>query len=382
MDTIPLIAPHSDRTTLGGLDDYLQRLGPLRALLEDDAITEIMVRGADDIFIERRGTLELTDLHFRDENHVVDVIQVIVSSVGRRIDAHQPVCEARLLDGSRLAASIPPVAVNGPLLTIRKLPRDPFGAEDLIRLGTLTEATAAILEAYVRARANVIISGGTGSGKTTLLRVCSDFIPAGERIVIIEDAAELQLRQPHVCSLEAQSPDPDGRGGVSIRDLVAHSLRMRPDRIIVGECRGGEALDMLQAMNTGHDGSLSTLHANTARDCVARLETLVLLAGVELPIRAIRQQISSAVDVVVQIARLRDGSRKVTSITELWGTEGETMTMQDIFTLDVTGAAPDGRLITELKPSGFRPRVVAKLHEQRIPVPPPLARLFPTRGAA
>jgi pilus assembly protein CpaF len=374
--------PLADRVTAGALDEYLDLLGPLRVLIEDDQITEIMVRGTEDIFVECGGRLLLTDLRFSDENQLLDVIQLIVSSVGRHVDAVHPICEARLLDGSRVAVSIPPVAVNGPLLTIRKFGRRALDTQDLIRLGTLTEETAAILEGYVQARANIIISGGTGSGKTSLLNVCAGFIPAGERVVTIEDAAELRLPQHHVCSLEAQPPDLDGHGRVSIRDLVAHSLRMRPDRIIVGECRGGEAFDMLQAMSTGHDGSLSTLHANTARDCVARLETLVLMAGMELPIRAVRQQISSAVDVIVQLVRLRDGSRKVSSITELWGMEGETVTMQEIFVLEVRGAGPDGHLITEMRSTGLRPRVIEKLRELGIAVPTPLARLFSQRGAA
>jgi pilus assembly protein CpaF len=382
MDTAPSITALPDRKTAAGLGQYLERLGPLRPLLEDDEITEIMVVGSEDIFVERAGTLLLTNLRFRDENELLDVIQVIVSSVGRRIDAGQPVCDARLLDGSRVAVSVPPVALNGPLLTIRKFSRTPFGAQDLIRFGTLTEETAAIIEGCVRARANIIISGGTGSGKTTLLNVCSSFIPADERIVTIEDAAELQLRQPHVCTLEAQPADPDGHGRISIRDLVVHSLRMRPDRIVVGECRGGEAFDMLQAMSTGHDGSLSTLHANSARDCVARLETLVLMAGMDLPLRAIRQQIASAVDVIIQLARLRDGSRRVTSISELCGMEGDTVTMQEIFALEMKGVGSDGRLVTVMRPTGVRPRVLDKLHELGLPVPAPLAKLFPSRGAA
>jgi pilus assembly protein CpaF len=361
-------------------DSYLDSLGPLRPLVEDDGINEIMVVGPDCIFAEREGHITRTDLTFRDENELLDVIQVIVASVGRRVDAEHPVCDARLLDGSRVAVSVPPVAVNGPLLTIRKFRKDPFGVEDLIRLGTLTEETAALLEAAVRARANMIISGGTGTGKTTLLNVCSGFIPAGERIVTIEDAAELRLSQPHVCTMEAQPSGPEGRAPVSIRDLVWHSLRMRPDRIVVGECRGGEAFDMLQAMSTGHDGSLSTLHANSARDCVARLETLVLMAGLDLPLRAIRQQISSAVDVIVQISRLRDGSRRVTSITELVRMEGEAVTMQDIFVLEVNGVGPDGRLRTAMHATGVRSRIVDRLVEIGLPVPPALARVFPTRS--
>jgi pilus assembly protein CpaF len=379
--TPPIALPAAPRAAAGS-DPHRDHLGPLHPLIEDDQVTEIMVVGCERIFVERAGSLVLTDLRFRDENELLAVIDVIVSSVGRRVDADQPVCDARLLDGSRVAVSIPPVAVHGPMLTIRKFSRKPFEVDDLIRAGTLSEATAAILEACVRARSNIIISGGTGSGKTTLLNVCSGFIPPGERIVTIEDSAELQLQQPHVCTLEAQQPDRDGRGRVTIRDLVVHSLRMRPDRIVVGECRGGEAFDMLQAMSTGHDGSLSTLHANSARDCITRLETLVLMAGMDLPHRAIRQQISSAVDVVVQIARLRDGTRKVTSVTELCGMTGDVVTMQEIFTLEVRGAGADGRLVTEMRPTGVRPAVMERLRELGIPAPPALATLFPTRAAA
>jgi pilus assembly protein CpaF len=378
-DDAAVTAALSPFTAVDQFDQYLESLGPLRELIEDQTITEIMVVGPHTIFAERGGHIEPTGLSFRDENHLLDVIAVIVGSVGRRVDAHQPVCDARLLDGSRVAVSVPPVAVNGPLLTIRKFRKDPFGVQDLVRMGTLTEETAAMLEAAVSARANMIISGGTGSGKTTLLNVCSGFIPSDERIVTIEDAAELRLHQPHVCTLEAQPADPDGYGPVTIRDLVWHSLRMRPDRIVVGECRGGEAFDMLQAMSTGHDGSLSTLHANSARDCVSRLETLVMMAGLDLPIRAIRQQISAAVDVIVQLERLRDGSRRVTSITEVVRMEGETVTMQDIFVLEVTGTGPDGRLRTELRRTGVRSRIVDRLVERGLPVPGALAKVFPTR---
>ena len=361
------------------LDHYLVLLGPLRELVADDSVTEIMVVGPDTIFAEREGRIEATGLRFRDENHLLDVIDVIVGSVGRRVDALQPVCDARLLDGSRVAVSVPPVAVHGPILTIRKFRKDPYGVDDLLRMGTLTEETAALLEASVLARANIIISGGTGSGKTTLLNVCSGFIPAGERIVTIEDAAELRLQQPHVCTMEAQPADAEGRGRVTIRDLVWHSLRMRPDRIVVGECRGGEAFDMLQAMSTGHDGSLSTIHANSARDCVARLETLVLMAGLDLPVRAIRQQISSSVDVIVQLSRLRDGSRRVTSVTEIVRMEGDSVTMQEIFAMEMLGVGPDGRLQTEMRGTGVRSKTVDKLALLGLPVPPALARVFPSR---
>jgi pilus assembly protein CpaF len=361
------------------MDEYLAGLGPLRELVEDDTLTEIMVRGPRTIYVERAGRLELTDVRFRDADALLDTIQVIVSAVGRRVNSREPLCDARLLDGSRVAISMAPVALNGPLVTIRKFSREPFRVEDLVRFGTLTEDAAAVLEACVLARCNMIISGATGTGKTTMLNVCSSFIPAEERIVTIEDAAELRLNQPHVCTLEAQPADLSGDGHVAIRELVKHSLRMRPDRIIVGECRGGEALDMLQAMNTGHDGSLSTIHANSPRDCVARMETLVLMAGMDLPVRAIRQQIASAVDIIVQLSRMRDGSRKLTAISEVVGMEGEVVTMQDLFTLQVDGADSTGKLATRLTPTGVRPRFLDRLADAGVPAPPTLARLFPGR---
>jgi pilus assembly protein CpaF len=356
---------------------YLDALGPLRPLVQDDRLTEIMVVGPDAVYVEMDGRILRTDIRFSDEDHLLDVINVIVTAVGRRIDSESPIVDARLLDGSRVAASIPPVTLSGPLLTIRKFSREPFQVTDLIRFGTLSEDAAALLQAAVLARCNIVISGGTGTGKTTLLNVCSSFIPAEERIVTIEDAAELRLHQEHVCSMEARQPRIDGQGRIAIRDLVIHSLRMRPDRIVVGECRGGEALDMLQAMNTGHDGSMTTVHANSPRDCLSRLETLVLMAGMELPVRAIRQQVSSAIDLIVQLSRLRDGSRRITAITELVGMEGETITMQDIVRFEAKGTGPDGRIAGRLETTGVRPQLIQRLIEMGVPVPPAVARCFP-----
>jgi pilus assembly protein CpaF len=347
--------------------DHLDLLGPLRPLLEDDTLTEIMVVGPHLVYVERNGRLEETSVRFADVDELLTVIRNIVEAVGRRIDVHNPICDARLSDGSRVAASIPPVAINGPLLTIRKFSKDPLRIEDLIRLGTVNENTAELLSAAVLARCNIIVSGGTGSGKTTLLNVLSGFIPSTERIVTIEDAAELQLHQRHVCTLEAR---PRGREeGVSIRDLLHHSLRMRPDRIVVGECRGGEALDMLQAMNTGHDGSLTTIHANSPRDCISRLETLVLMAGVDLPLRAIRQQIAGALDVVVQLSRLRDGSRRVTSVSEVLRMEGDTVTMQELMRFEERGIDDEGRIAGELQPCGVRPELLGSLEAMGLPLP-------------
>ena len=359
---------------------YLDALGPLRPLVEDDSLTEIMVNGPEMVYVERGGKILLTDVRFDDENHLLRVIDLIVTAVGRRVDFRSPLCDARLLDGSRVNAVIPPIAMDGPILTIRKFSKDPYQVSDLIAFGTLTEEGAAFLRACVLAKANILISGGTGTGKTTLLNVCSSFIPVDDRIVTIEDAAELQLHQEHVCRMEARPPDLHGEGRIAIRDLVINSLRMRPDRIVVGECRGGEALDMLQAMNTGHDGSLTTIHANNPRDTLARLETLVLMAGMDLPIRAIRQQISSAINLIVQLNRLKDGSRRVTSVTELIGMEGDTITMQDIFVFVPKGADPNtGKIIGEFNATGIRPQIIARLFDMGIPLPPDLARLFPDR---
>ena len=361
------------------MDEYLAGLGPLRELVEDDTLTEIMVKGPNAVYVERDGLLELTDVRFGDDRALLDTIQVIVRAVGRRVNSREPLCDARLLDGSRVAISMAPVALNGPLVTIRKFSRNPFTVADLVRFGTFTEEAAAILEACVLSRCNMIISGATGTGKTTMLNVCSNFIPAHERIITIEDAAELRLNQPHVCTLEAQPADLSGDGQVPIRELVRHSLRMRPDRIIVGECRGGEALDMLQAMNTGHDGSLSTIHANSPRDCIARMETLVLMAGMDLPVRAIRQQIASAVNVIVQLGRMRDGSRRLTAISEVVGMEGEVVTMQDLYTLQIEGEDANGKVRSHIVPTGVRPRLLDRLAKGGIPLPPALAKSFPAR---
>jgi pilus assembly protein CpaF len=368
-------------TAAKGIDPrYLEALGPLRPLIDDDSLTEIMVNGHEMVYVERKGKILLTDVRFDSEEHLLRVIDTIVSSVGRRIDQRSPLCDARLLDGSRVNAAIAPVTLDGPILTIRKFSKDPYQVSDLIGFGTLTQESAAFVQACVLARANIVVSGGTGTGKTTLLNVCSGFIPVDERIVTIEDAAELQLHQEHVCRMESRPTDVNGEGRISIRDLVANSLRMRPDRIIVGECRGGEALDMLQAMNTGHDGSLTTVHANSPRETLSRLETLVLMAGLDLPLKAIRQQVASGLNLVIQLSRLKDGSRKVTSITEIIGMEGDTITMQEIFKFESKGADPStGQIIGEFNPTGIRPKIIDKLFDMGIPLPPRLAQLFPDR---
>jgi len=359
---------------------YYDALGPIRDLVLDDSLTEIMVNGPRQIYVERNGKILLTDRQFEDDNHLLRVIDFIVSAVGRRIDFRSPMADARLWDGSRVNAVIAPVALDGPILTIRKFTRDPYKATDLVGFGTLSNEAVGFIKACVLSRANLLISGGTGTGKTTLLNVCSGFIPDDERIVTIEDAAELQLNQEHVCRMESRPADVHGEGRINIRELVINSLRMRPDRIIVGECRGGEALDMLQAMNTGHDGSLTTIHANTSRDALARLETLVLMAGMELPAKAIRQQIASAVDLIIQLSRMKDGSRKVTNISEISGMEGETITMQDIFVYEMRGLDPAGRVQGVFHATGIRPNIVDKLFDLGIPIPDELARLFPQRS--
>ncbi|MHB8587651.1 MAG: CpaF family protein [Candidatus Dormibacteraceae bacterium] len=336
------------------LFDEVIGLGPLEALLRDPEVSEIMVNRPEQIFVERRGRIELTSLAFEDEDSLRRVIDRIVSTIGRRVDESEPMCDARLKDGSRVNVVIPPVAIYGPCLTIRKFGREVLSPEKIITTGGATEAMMEYLDAAVRTRLNVIVSGGTGSGKTSLLNVLSGFIPATERIVTCEDAAELRLRQVHVISLESKPQNVEGRGAISIRDLVRNSLRMRPDRIIVGECRGPEALDMLQAMNTGHDGSMSTLHANNPRDGLGRLETLVLLAGTELPSRAIRSQITSAVNVIVQTERLRGGARKIVSIAEVMGlVEGE-IALQELFVFNQVGVTPDGRAVGYHTATGAR----------------------------
>lgn len=335
--------------------DEILGLGPITSLLKDDTVSEVMVNGPKQVYVERKGKLELTNVAFTDNDHVMNIIEKIVAPLGRGIDESSPMVDARLKDGSRVNAIIPPLALNGPTITIRKFAKDPLTIEDLVRFGTLTKEMALFLEACVKARLNIVVSGGTGSGKTTTLGVLSAFIPDDERIVTIEDAAELQLRQEHVVSLETRPANIEGKGAVTIRDLVRNSLRMRPERIIIGECRAGEALDMLQAMNTGHDGSLTTGHANTPRDMLSRLETMVMMAGMDLPIRAIRDQISSAIDLIVQQSRLKDGSRRITHITEVLGLEGDIITTQDIFKYEQTGIDTNNKVTGYYRPTGIRP---------------------------
>jgi pilus assembly protein CpaF len=338
--------------------------GPIEEFLADESVTEIMINGPGIVFVEREGKVVEVASGFVDGEHVRRVIDKIVSQVGRRIDEASPMVDARLPDGSRVNAIIPPLAIDGPFLTIRKFATDPFTAEDLIQFGTLDERSVRFLRACIEGRLNIIVSGGTGTGKTTLLNVMSSFIPNGERIVTVEDAKELQLNQRHVLCLETRPPNIEGAGAIAIRDLVRNSLRMRPDRIVVGECRGGEALDMLQAMNTGHDGSMTTVHSNSPRDALARIETLTLLAGFDLPVRAIREQVASAVDLIVQLTRLRDGSRRVTHITEVDGMEGEKITLQDIFLFDFSaGVDASNRHRGMLQPTGVRPTFSDKLED-------------------
>jgi pilus assembly protein CpaF len=355
--------------------DY-SALGPIGQLLESPQVTEIMVVGAKDVYVEIDGKILLTTISFASNDELMAVIHHIVESVGRHIDAASPLCDARLSDGSRVHVAIPPVAVDGPMLNIRRFVRGPLEMADLIRLGSCSESAFGFLKACVQARANIVVSGGTGSGKTTLLNVLSGYIPSDERIVTIEDAAELQLRQRHVARLESRPAGPHGKE-ITIRDLVISSLRMRPDRLVVGEVRGGEALDMLQAMNTGHDGSMTTLHANKPRDALSRIETLVLMAGYDLPIRAIRAQVTSAINVVVHLERLRDGTRKVAAISELTGMEEDVISMQEIFKFFRTGVDAQGRVMGRFSPTGIRPRVLDRLDELGLPMPPEIVELFP-----
>ena len=346
------------------------RLGPLEDLLADDTVTEIMVNGPRHIYVERHGKLQLTDMEFLDDASVMAIIERIVSPIGRRIDESQPYVDARLSDGSRVNAIIPPLSLTGPTLTIRKFAKRTLTVDDFIRFGTWTRNAAEFMKACVIMRKNVIVAGGTGSGKTTLLNLLSGFIPHDERIVTVEDAAELKLAQPHVVRLEARPPNIEGRGAVTIRDLVKNCLRMRPDRIIVGECRGGEALDMLQAMNTGHDGSLTTVHANSPRDVISRLETMVLMSGMELPSRAIREQISSAVDIIIHESRLSDGSRKVVAISEVTGLEGQNVVMQDIFAFRQSGVDEHGRVQGVFRPTGAVPTFFEHLKSRGLRLDP------------
>ncbi len=353
------------------VSDDILGYGPIDPLLRDDDVSEIMCNGPDSVYVERNGRLVKDPVTFVDEAHLRRIIDKIVGQVGRRIDESSPMCDARLPDGSRVNAIISPLTIGGPFLTIRKFKADPLQVDDLIRFGTFDANAARFLQACVVGRLNVVVAGGTGTGKTTTLNVLSSFIPDGERVVTVEDAKELQLHQHHVLCMETRPPNIEGRGQVTIRDLVKNSLRMRPDRIVVGECRAGEALDMLQAMNTGHDGSLTTVHANTPRDTLSRLETLTLMAGFDLPVRAIREQMASAVDVIIQIARLRDGSRRITHITEVQGMEGDVITLQDIFLFDYSAGIDDeGRYRGVLRPTGIRPKFAEKLNSQGIKLGP------------
>jgi pilus assembly protein CpaF len=350
------------------LDDMIG-FGPIQPLLDEEDISEVMVNGPFQIYYEKKGKLILSDIKFKDNDHVMRIIERIVAPIGRRIDESVPLVDARLPDGSRVNAIIPPLALNGPTITIRKFKKEALGISDLVRFGTLTQEMAEFIEACIKVRLNIVVSGGTGSGKTTTLNILSSFIPEDERIITCEDAAELQLRQPHVVRLETRPPNIEGKGEITMRDLIKNTLRMRPERVIVGECRGGEALDMLQAMNTGHDGSLTTGHANTPRDMLSRLETMVLMAGMDLPVRAIREQISSAVHLIVQQSRLKDGSRKITYLTEIQGMEGDKVVTQDIFRFEQTGVDEKGKIVGRLKPTGIRPKFASKFQEFGIKLP-------------
>jgi pilus assembly protein CpaF len=350
--------------------DHLFGFGPIQPLLDDDSISEVMVNGCNDVYVERAGILIKTKVTFENDEQIIKVIERIIFPLGRRIDYDNPSVDARLPDGSRVNAIIPPVAIDGPSITIRKFTRDKLRPEQLIEYGSITEKMVEFLRACVVAKLNIVISGGTGSGKTTLLNVLSGFIPEKERIVTIEDAAELQLQQEHIVRLETKPANSEGVGKVSVRDLVRNSLRMRPDRIVVGEVRGGEAIDMLQAMNTGHDGSLTTLHANTPRDALSRLETMSMMSGLDIPLHIIREQISSAVDVIVQQSRLDDGSRKVTQISEVAGMEGQTIVMTDVFKFEKTGVDDSGKTLGELKPTGIRPLFSARLEKAGLKLGP------------
>src|SRR5688500_13594445 len=359
-EAVPLSVSERERL-VNDVQHELFGLGPLEPLLKDPTISDILVNSHHTIYIERRGKIEPTNVRFKDDEHLMRVIERIVSSVGRRIDESSPMVDARLQDGSRVNAIIPPLSIDGPVLSIRRFGADPLRMSSLIEKNALTKDIADMLPMVVHARLIVLISGGTGAGKTTLLNALSAYIPENERIVTIEDSAELQLQQPHTVRLETRPPNIEGRGEVTQRDLVRNALRMRPDRIVIGEVRGGEAIDMLQAMNTGHDGSLTTIHANTPRDALARLETMIQMTGMRLSDRAMRQQVASAINLVVQVARLSDGSRRVTSISEITGMEGETITMQEIFMYERTGVDKEGQVIGRFRPTGIRPRFAERL---------------------
>ena len=367
-EAMPLSSSDRERL-LSEVQHELFGLGPLEPLLADQTISDILVNSYNTIYIEKRGKLELTNVTFKDDEHLMRVIERIVSSVGRRIDESSPMVDARLQDGSRVNAIIPPLSIDGPVLSIRRFGAEPLRMSALIENKALTKDIAEMLEMCVKARLNVLISGGTGAGKTTLLNALSAYIPEDERIVTIEDSAELQLQQPHVVRLETRPPNIEGRGEVTQRDLVRNSLRMRPNRIVIGEVRGGETIDMLQAMNTGHDGSLTTVHANTPRDALSRLETMIQMAGMNISERAMRQQVAAAIDLVLQVARLSDGSRRVTSISEITGMEGDTITMQEIFQYERTGVGPQGQVIGRFRPTGIRPRFAEKLKACGVQLP-------------
>jgi pilus assembly protein CpaF len=368
-ETLPLSRADRDRLVEEVVHETLG-LGPIEPLLADPTVSDILVNGYDQVYIERFGKLELTSVKFKDDGHVRQIIDRIVAAVGRRVDESSPMVDARLPDGSRVNAIIPPLSIDGPVLSIRRFGANPLTANDFLSFESLTGGMLELVKGAVKARLNVLISGGTGAGKTTLLNILSSYIPEEDRVVTIEDAAELQLQQEHVVRLETRPPNIEGRGRITQRDLVRNSLRMRPDRIIVGEVRGDEALDMLQAMNTGHDGSLTTVHANSPRDSLSRLETMVLMAGLELPEKAIREQIASALDVVIQISRLSDGRRKITYISEIVGMEGNVVTMQDIFVFERMGVAEDGTVLGRFKPTGIRPKFTERLFVAGVHLPP------------
>lgn len=367
-ENLPLSTVERDRL-VSEVNHELFGLGPLEPLLADPTISDILVNSHSKIYIERKGKLEKTSIAFKDDEHLMRVIERIVSTVGRRIDEAQPMVDARLPDGSRVNAIIPPLAIDGPTLSIRRFGTDPLKMAALIENGALTKEIAILFEMCVRARLNIIISGGTGAGKTTLLNALSAYIPADERIVTIEDSAELQLQQPHVVRLETRPPNIENKGEVTQRDLVRNALRMRPDRIVVGEVRGSETIDMLQAMNTGHDGSLTTVHANSPRDALSRMETMIQMAGMRLSDRAMRQQMGSAIDVVIQVARLTDGTRRITSISEITGMEGDTITMQELFCFERTGVDAAGKVMGRFRPTGIRPRFAERLKQYGMQLP-------------